>query len=389
MTSSGARFVVCVLAVTAAAQLGCGETSRDSGAGAGGAELGRGGTSGGESGSSLVRGGETSDGDQAGRASISGGRPACDGFCLLGSIRLVELASDPVVDDARPAVDDARDALYMQNLRLDASRPEALKWEAIPASNVVAVNPRTGRYASAKTGDGESTLLIYNRNDTLYDTQVMPGRVWGASVDPLTGHFFVTTRDENDLVVYDEASRSVIATQSLDEAGAQVAPFAPVFDASTGNVFVSRYFLSGQVASVYRALIFDSSYERIGAIEGNVLAADGAHDLYVSADHEYGPARLEIRDSRDLSLSAAQLDTDAYWVSPDLVSQRLHVQQLERVVTLDRTTGEVVAELPIGADTLLDGIVSAPGDDRVYARVFNFSETRSYFFQSVLVFGTR
>ena len=382
MTSSGARSVVCVSAVIAGAVLGCGEASGDSGAAAGGAELASGGASGGDGGSSLVRGGESSGGAQAGGASTSGGKTPCDGFCLLGSIRLEGIGPDPVVDDVR-------DALYMQNYRLDASRLDALKWEEIPASNVVAVNPATGRYASAKAAGGASTLLVYNRDDTLYDTQVMPGNVWGASVDPLTGHFFVTTRDENDLVVYDEASRSLIATQSLDEASAQGAPFTPVFDASTGNVFVSRYVLSGQVASSYRTLIFDSSYERIGAIEGIVLAADGAQNLYVSADNEYGRARLEIRDSRDLALSATQLDTDAYWVSPDLVSQRLHVRQLQRVVTLDRTTGEVLAELPIGKDVLLEGIVSAPGDDRVYARVDNLSDTGSFLFQSVLVFGTR
>ena len=44
-------------------------------------------------------------------------------------------------------------------------------------------------------------LFVFNADDTLYDSQRLPGALTSIAADPVTGLHYLTTKNENQLVV--------------------------------------------------------------------------------------------------------------------------------------------------------------------------------------------
>ena len=98
------------------------------------------------------------------------------------------------------SLDRNRKRLYGNGLRLDVSNPQAMKATALPKLGPIVVDPTSGRYATTEApGYGENirTLFIFNPDDTLYDSQPLPGLPFAMDVDPANGLFFVTTRQDD------------------------------------------------------------------------------------------------------------------------------------------------------------------------------------------------
>ena len=70
------------------------------------------------------------------------------------------------------------------------SDSRAMKATPLPKTGAIVVDPSTGRYATTQfpgTGDDTHTLFIFNPDDTLYDSQPLPGLTFALDVDAATG----------------------------------------------------------------------------------------------------------------------------------------------------------------------------------------------------------
>ena len=282
----------------------------------------------------------------------------CEGVCLpwlVGRLRfndyfgLEHLSVDPV-----------RQRVYAKGRRVDASNPRDMKVTPLPKPGRAAVNPVTGRYV---TTDSEGhDLFVFNADDTLYDSLTLPGALTSIAAEPATGLLYLTTQNENQLVVYDEGSRVLRASRPLD-----VTPGEAVFDPGSNQVFVNWYrppSPNGLGSYEYHSLIVDRNYEPGASVSGYVLATHPTQDLvYVEGSPD---SRLEIRTSGTWDLAGIQLNTDAYWAALDPVLNRLYVRQLYGVAVFDQSSGVLLGSLPLGDPDVLMEVAFVPGDNRIY-----------------------
>jgi len=273
----------------------------------------------------------------------------CQGMCIG---KLV-LGPDAFFFDM--SLDRNRKRLYGNGLRLDVSNPRAMKATALPKLGPIVVDPTTGRYATTEApGYGENirTLFIFNPDDTLYDSKPLPGLPFAMDVDPANGLFFVTTRQDDQIVVYREDSRAVLASRPVGALAMN-----PVFDPASGEVFVN---LAVGAGAEYQWLILERNHETGPASNGHILAADGARRLvYVAVDSADGStrSRLEVRESATGALASTQIDTPAYWLAPDPALNRLLVQRsMYEIAFFDQTTGAYLASLPLSSEFLISRI---------------------------------
>ena len=95
---------------------------------------------------------------------------ACEGMC----IGKIVLGADAIFLDM--AVDRDRRRVYGNGVR--STKPRAMKAARLSKQGPIVVDPSTGRYATTAapgTGDDTHTLSIFNPDDTLYDSQPLPG----------------------------------------------------------------------------------------------------------------------------------------------------------------------------------------------------------------------
>jgi DNA-binding beta-propeller fold protein YncE len=291
------------------------------------------------------------------------------------------------------APDPARKRLYMQGGRLDLSNLQAPTLSLLPAQGPIGVNTITGSYATTRTETADrATLYLYAADDTLSDTRAMPGPIWSIDVDSLTSRYFVTTRDAvNQLVVYNEGSRSVVFGAGLDEDGILGLPMSTVIDPISRNVFVNRSFQLYLTAWEHRPLVIDRSYGMSTPFAGRVLGTDPVRGLMFIYDQPLGAdARMQVRDTTTFALADRQMDV-AYWVGADPVMDRLYVHHHDRISVYDGTTGELLGQLPLGDGFLISNVAFVPGDDRLYVagdrELPPSADTR--FRREILVFATR
>src|SRR5262249_34021141 len=74
-------------------------------------------------------------------------------------------------------------------VRVNAANPQAMTQTSLSNGGGVAVDAASGRYAT--TGGG--TLLVYNADDSLHDSQVLNGTGGLLDCEPATGRFFVSS----------------------------------------------------------------------------------------------------------------------------------------------------------------------------------------------------
>ena len=168
--------------------------------------------------------------------------PACTGTCpplLVG--RLLPPAGHPSFYWMSLSVEPSRRRLYAYGARFDVSNPGAVRIAGLPKAGPTAVDPNTGRYVT--TDEGSKTFFVYNANDTLYDQQAITGTIFAIDVDATRGLFFISTRADDQLVVYGEGARQILARDPLDRP-----PLAPVFDSSTDKTYVNQFLPSAPVS---------------------------------------------------------------------------------------------------------------------------------------------
>jgi DNA-binding beta-propeller fold protein YncE len=305
----------------------------------------------------------------------------CEGMCIG------KLVLGPEMYFFDMSVDRDRGHLYGNGFRLDVSNPRAMKATALLGKGPIVVDPSTGRYAtSGSPGTANDTLAIFNPDDTLYDSKPLPGVPFAMDVDPANGLFFVTTRTEDEIVVHDQTSRTVLASRPVG-----ASPLRPLFDPTSGNVFVNLFL--GSASDRYNQwLILDRNHELGASGDGIILAADGVRNLvYLAVRPDGGSSynRLEVRESATWAVASTQIDTDAYWLAPDPASNRLYVMRsLNELAVFDQTAGAYLTSFPLGNDFLIGNVAFAPGDDRIY--VVGDEPLADATYQKVLlVFATR
>jgi hypothetical protein len=300
----------------------------------------------------------------------------CEGMCI-GKL----LLPTPAFIDM--SIDRDRQRLYGSGVRIDVSNPRAMKATPLPKRGPIVVDPSTGRYATSEfpgTGDNTRTLFIFNSDDTLYDSQPLPGMPLAMDVDAANGLFFVTTQQVDQIVVYREASREVLASRSVSALSAW-----PIFDPTTGNVFLN---LAVGPQAIYQWQVLDRKYDLGPPSDGHILFVDGVRKLVYLGVGDHFP-RLEIRESMTWALATTQVDTDAYWVAPDPALNRLYVRRLYDLAVFDQTSGDYLASLPMSDGFTLANMAFAPGDDRIYVAGFEPIATPYSAEPILLVFATR
>lgn len=304
----------------------------------------------------------------------------CEGVCLPWLVGRLRLTGFVALEDL--SVDPVRQRVYAKGQRIDVSNPRAMKVTPLPKPGHAGVNPATGRYITTDT-EGHD-LFVFNADDTLYDSQRLPGALTSIAADPVTGLHYLTTKNENQLVVYDEGSRVLSASRPLD-----VSPGGAVFDPGSDQVFVNWYTPPGATSNYeYHSLIVDKNYDTGASVSGYVLATEQAQRLvYVEGSPD---SRLEIRTSESWDLAEIQLDTDAYWAAPDPVLNRLYVRQLYGIAVFDQSSGDLLGSLPLSDKSDVMEAAFAPGDNRIYVEVLvNVEDAVSPYRVDLLVFATQ
>jgi hypothetical protein len=267
------------------------------------------------------------------------------------------------------SVDRDRSRAYSGGVRFDVSELKHISATGLPKGGRTIVDPNTGRYATLVLE--EQKIYVFDSDDTPYDSQALPGTGFGGiDVDPATGLFYLTTQGTAaQLVVYSEGLRQVVGTRPLD-----FAPGAPVVDPSSGDVYI--HYL-GDAPDADMSLRLDRDLIEHGSFNGRVLSVDAAQRRIFVAQGD--GSRLEVRASETWALADKQFDTDAYWVAPDPLHDRLYVRQLKDIVVFDQASG--APQMSFGFDfpsQLITSVAFAPGDDRIYAFVVKSGQSSDF-----------
>jgi DNA-binding beta-propeller fold protein YncE len=293
-----------------------------------------------------------------------GSRPSCQGECppvLLGRVVLAGAELIALNRGERMALNPYRGLAFIEGVRVDVANPRAMTVAALPRSGPLSVDRVSGRYATAD--ESGRTLYVYNADDTLYDAQALAGAVWSLDVDPATGRFFVVTRDENQILVYSEGTRSILISRALGNTDDGVFPMRPVFDGSTGKLFVNRLFQVEQ-ANRYRPLVLDGSYATSTPLTGTVLAADvEGGRIFVNPE---GPeATLEMRDSANYELLGSA-GVNAGDVGIDPQQSRIYAKVRLGIEVRDAATGAPITRVPLPEGFWAMSVTVSPLEGRVY-----------------------
>ncbi len=238
-------------------------------------------------------------------------------------------------------------------VRVNASNPQAMTQVSLPNGGEVGVDPTTGRYATTN-GYGD-TLLVYNPDDTVYDTQSIQGCYGGFDADPATGRFFVGTQCNDHLIVYSEVSKAVPVSDAYNAVGGNV-----VFDPGTGNVFGNRE-IGNNMA---QPLVLSKTYATSTPINGFVAAVNGVTGkLYVASNPPENT--LQVMDSSTFVV----LDTIAVSsqvVQVDTVLNRFYVVVGGSIQVYDGATDALLTAFMLPGGFAPNTMKMAIGDNRLY-----------------------
>jgi hypothetical protein len=237
-------------------------------------------------------------------------------------------------------------------IRVNASNPQAMTQVSLANGGGIGVDSTTGRYATTN-GYGDM-LLVYNSDDTLYDSRAITGCYGGFDADPATGRFFVVTQCSDSVIVYSETSRSLLLTDALNGVGSGVA-----FDRSTGNLFAVR----GNGAN-YQTLVLSPTYAMGTPVTGYVYGANPVTGkLYVLSN----PPSSVIQVLSDSTY--AVLDTVP--VSPqhleiDTARDRFYVINGGSVLVYDGASDALLTTVTLPGGFTAHTMKMAIGDSRLY-----------------------
>ena len=239
-------------------------------------------------------------------------------------------------------------------IRIDAANLGRMTQTVLPAGGGgIAVDRATGRYA---TTDGyPGNLLVFNPDDSRYDTARLSGCGGDLDADPATGRFFVSTQCDDHLTVYDQRSRSVLASIEGRGVGSRV-----VFDPGTGQVFenLTPNHARGGVAP----LVIGAGFGTSAPFSGFVQAVDGKlKRLYVTDKGD-----LNVLDSGSFATLHSIPGAGVSSVVADTALGRFYTVSGNHVLTTyDAASYAVLGTFQL--PTAPANLVMAAGDDRLYA----------------------
>ncbi len=241
-------------------------------------------------------------------------------------------------------------------IRIDATNPTSMSQVALPNGGGIAVDSKTGRYAT--TNGYGATLYVYNSNDALYDVEAITGCGGSMDADTGGGRFFVSSQCSDHLAVYSQASASLVANVTSNGVGSSV-----VFDPSTGNA-LQNLTPNHATGNVVAPLVVTPAYATSTPITGFVRAADGAlGHLFVAGND----GAFRVLDSTTFATLQTFASTAFTSVAADPSLAVFYAAIGPDVRVYDGNTYALLTTLTLPAT--VQNMKLVPGDDRLYVLV--------------------
>ena len=283
--------------------------------------------------------------------------PAPDGgFTLAGTIRFEGAAGCLAVDPARQRVYIGGGMGQQGLVRIEAANPGAMSQSRLSYGGGIAVDGATGRYATTDGYGGR--LLVFNPDDTLYDSAALQGCGGDLAADPDTGRFFISTQCSDHIAVYSQSAKALVASIPAGGVGSRVA-----FDPASGTIFEN---LTPNQAhgNVVAPLAVGGTYGTSIPFVGFVQAVNGTlNQLYVTGHS--GGGSLAVLDGTSFATLHTFTGPAIAFVIPDEALGRIYtVSDGDRVTSYDAATFARIGAFTLPAAPA--SLCMARGDDRLY-----------------------